>query len=110
MKIDPLEWHRKKMAGEAAATTTTPECGWFLRPVGKVGKETKYLPASIYWEPRVNDDGERVNDDILRCEVGGAQVDPEEEWLFIAKRPISKDEYDMRTVALFTDTENENAL
>lgn len=83
---------------------STPECGYFLRPVGKEGNERKFLPAAIYWERQIDPEtGEVLGDDILRCDVGGALCDPDEAWLWLAKRPISKEEYDERISELFRD-------
>jgi len=94
---DPLEWHRRALAGESLPITTTPECGWFLQKNGK----GSFLPASIYWERQVDENGEIIGDDILRAEVGGAARDPEEIWPWLAKRPISKSEYDKYLEAMF---------
>jgi hypothetical protein len=34
----------------------------------------------------------------MRCEVGGEEREPEEEWIWLASRPVSKAEY-MRLLA-----------
>jgi hypothetical protein len=104
MSVDPYAWHRSALAGNKPPLHTTPECGWFLRPIGKVGNERQFLPASVYWERQIDPEtGEILGDDILRCEVGGVQCEPEEEWLWISKRPISEAEYMERIAALFRD-------
>ena len=94
---DPYTWHRAALAGEKPPIHTEPECGWFLYKAGA----GKFLPASIYWEPQTDEDGNRIGDDILRAEVGGASRDPEEIWVYLAKRPVSKSEYDQYLEAMF---------
>ncbi len=97
MAGDPYDWHRRALAGEKPPIHTEPECGYFLSKVGT----GKFLPASIYWEPHLDENGERIADDVLRAEVGGANRDPEEVWLYLARRPVSKDEYDQYLAAMF---------
>lgn len=92
------------MAGLKPPVHSEPEAGWFLRYTGMQGNERQYLPASVYWERNIDPEtGEVLGDDILRCDVGGVAVDPEDAWLSIAKRPISEDEYMTRLSALFRD-------
>lgn len=92
------------MAGKKPPVHSTPEVGWFLRYIGMAGNERQYLPASVYWQRQIDEEtGEILGDDILRCDVGGVLVDPEEAWLSIAKRPISEQEYMTRLSALFRD-------
>lgn len=62
------------------------------------------VPASIYWERQFDaETGEVIGDDILRCEVAGTQADPEEMWLWLSKRVVSRDEYNMWLSKLFTE-------
>lgn len=92
MTPDVFAWHRAMLAGEKPPTYSTPECGWFLH-------KSFYglVPASIYWEGQIDPEtGELLGDEVLRCEIGGVQMDPLEAWSWLAKRPIPKDEYERR--------------
>ena len=94
---DPYDWHKRALGGEKPPIHSEPECGWFLykSPHGMI-------PASIYWEAcPVDDDGEIIGDEVLRCEIGGEYRDPEEYWLHLAKRPITKEEYEQRQLEAF---------
>ncbi len=107
------EWHRKAMAGEKPPVWEGhPQCGWFVRSFSDRG--TLY-PAMICMEQIVCDEtGDLLSDERLRCvvarpgdgwpSIAGHDVDPYEEWTYLAKRPISQEEYHilMRQV-LFSD-------
>jgi hypothetical protein len=96
---DPYTWHKRAIAGEKPPIHTTAECGWFLYK-----SQDGMVPASIFWEsPEIDPEtGEILADQELRCEIGGVAADPQEMWLWLAKRPISKSEYEQRLAALIT--------
>lgn len=84
-------WHTDALAGRNPPVHESEiQCGWFV-------KRTEYrgplMPCRIFWEPQLDADGETLGDDILRCEVAGQRRDPTEEWIWLAKLPISQDEY-----------------
>lgn len=111
MAVDAYAWHRAAMAGKKPPVHSEPECGWFLRPVGKDGKEKVFLPASVYWERQIDEEtGEVLGDDVLRCDVGGVLCDPVAAWLWISKRPISEAEYNARIAAIFRDVQWEEEI
>lgn len=88
-------WYTGTLAGNRLPITTDPQCGYFLRATGrKNDKATRYIPASIYLDsPTDPETGELTGPEILRCEIGGVQKSPAEEWLWLANRPISRKEY-----------------
>ena len=98
--IDVYAWHRAALAGEKPPIHTTPECGFFLFKSQNNGM----VPASIYWESPLVDleTGEILADQELHCEIGGVAADPEAMWLFLAKRPIPREEYEQRLAAMMT--------
>jgi|TARA_Y100000310_G_scaffold90877_1_gene88168 hypothetical protein len=53
------------------------------------------VPALIWTEPgeMSPETGELMSDDTLRCIINGHEVDPYEKWVWLAKQPISMDEY-----------------
>lgn len=106
MTTDVYVWHRAMLAGEKPPTYSTPEAGWYLHK-GFYGM----VPASIYWEGPIDPEtGELVGDEVLRCEIGGVQNDPVEAWTWIAKRPISRAEYDERMARMITGEELTDAF
>lgn len=88
MKDDPLRWYWDALAGKKPPLTTTPECGYFVAKING-----KMVPARIYWEGPTDEDGNPCGDETLRCEIGGTQRDPEEAWLWCARRPVSFEEF-----------------
>jgi hypothetical protein len=84
-------WHRAAMAGKTPAITHEPECGWFRRKLVKGGP---YVPVRIFLEQETDPEtGELLGDEIMRCEVAGKRRPPEEEWTWVADKPISREEY-----------------
>lgn len=79
-----------------------PQCGYYLRWSGaKNRQDTKPpIPASIYLKPSVVDEGGLLTEpEEFVCEIGGKIVDISQHWIWLAKNPISREEY-MRLVAL----------
>jgi len=93
---DPYHWHHLAIAGKKPPIYTTPECGWFLHK-----SADGMIPSSIYWEGPTDENGDPCGDQAMHCEIGGVQVDPIELWLYLAKRPIPKEEYDQRLAEMF---------
>lgn len=95
---DQYEWHSRALAGENPPVTYEAQPGWFLRK-DKVGM----VPCSIWLEQPVDEEtGELLGDEVLLAECGGVACDASEAWTWLAKRPISKDEYDRRMAELIT--------
>ena len=54
-----------------------------------------FVPARIWLEREICPEmGELACDEKLRCEIDGAPRDPFREWVWLAKNPISKAEFD----------------
>lgn len=105
---DAMDWHRRTMAGENPPVTHEPQPGWFLRREEKGGP---FIPCSIWLDQPVDPEtGELLGDEVLLCECGGSETDAQEAWTWLAKRPISKEEYDERMVALISGKEITDAF
>lgn len=88
MNDDPLAWWFAAMDGKKPPVTTDPQAGYYLAKVNG-----RMVPARLYWEGPLDEDGKPCGDETLRCEIGGMQQDPVEAWLWVSKRPVSFDEY-----------------
>lgn len=66
-----------------------PQCGWYRRRLIRGGP---WVPARI-WLVQSIEDGMLVSDEFQRCQVNAAERDPEEEWLWLARQPITHDEF-----------------
>lgn len=97
--IDVYEWHTAMLAGEKPPVhEDVVQCGWYCKRLEARGR---LIPCRIFWEPQVDECGDPVGDDVLRCEVAGERRDPVEEWLYLAKYPISEAEYTTLMCELF---------
>lgn len=90
-------WWNEALAGlKPPVYEDEPQCGLFKRRIQARGP---FVPARIYLERTVCEDtGELLSDEILRCEVHGEQRDPNAEWLWLAKHPISTEEHEDLTI------------
>lgn len=88
---DALQWWRDTLDGKNPPVTTTPEAGWFVMKA-----HGTMIPASIWWEsPQVDEEtGEILADQVLCAEVGGKEMNPDDIWLSVAKRPVERCEYE----------------
>lgn len=96
------DWHRRAMAGEKPPVWEGhPMCGWFVRSYTDRGV---LYPAMICMEQDIDEEtGELLGDERLRCvvarpgdgwpSIAGHEADAYEEWTYLAKRPISREEY-----------------
>ena len=107
------DWHARAMRGEKMPVWEgEPQCGWFCRSFSDRGI---LYPAMICMERDICEEtGELLSDERLRCivarpgdgwpTVAGHDADPHDEWLYLAKRPISKEEYHvLMQQVLFSD-------
>jgi hypothetical protein len=82
------DWHSRWLRGEKVQYTHDPECGWFVTRYVPRGAP---IPASIYMQQDIDPNtGELLTDEVLKAEILGEYLDPEEAWLRLAKRPICK--------------------
>lgn len=90
--IRSWRWWNARMRGETPAITTEPECGYYKIRDGERGP---WCPASIALHQEIDPETrELIAPEVLICIVGDDYRDPEETWLWLAKNPISKAEYD----------------
>lgn len=98
---DPYAWHRAALAGRKPAIyEDEPQCGWYCRRTEYQGP---LYPATIFWEGERDEDGTLISDEVLRCEVKGLRRDPDEEWVYLAKFPITQAHYLRLMGELFTE-------
>lgn len=67
-----------------------PQCGYFL---AKVRRFAVPVPAKIYVQSVVDDDGELTEPELFKCELGDEEYDPVEAWPKLCIRPISRVDY-----------------
>jgi len=72
------------------AITDEPHAGHYRRRLVRGGP---WVAAIIWLHSEVDEDGELVADERLRCRVNGRECDPYEEWLYLAAQPISLAEF-----------------
>ncbi|MEO1503157.1 MAG: hypothetical protein AAFU68_02915 [Pseudomonadota bacterium] len=85
-------WWRDAIAGNAPPVhDDAPQCGFFKRRADKNSR--RFIPARIDLLQPI-EDGALVADESLVCIVGDQYRDPYAEWLWLAKHPISRREYE----------------
>lgn len=104
--VDPLEWHRKALAGENPPiheeNIGDVHAGWYVRRFGD-RYTAPLFPAIIFWEGEHDPEtGELLGDEVLRCEILGERYDPLVEWPMLCVRPISEAEYNSLQAELFS--------
>lgn len=78
-------------AGGLPQITQEPQCGWFKRRLVKGGP---WVPARIWLEqPTDPETGELAGDEVMRCEVGGKERDPVDEWTWLCSAPITEADF-----------------
>lgn len=91
-------WERAIAGGEPSVHDGEPHAGFFKVRRFAYGKWTKgpFVPARIWWEEPLTDPetGELLADEVLRGEVDGKPVDPWKSWVWLARRPITEEEYE----------------
>ncbi len=87
-------WHAAAIAGgEGRVYENEVECGWFKTRWCRKGP--LILPARIWMQQPIDPEtGELNNPEELCCEVDGERRDPDEQWTFLCRNPIPKNEYD----------------
>jgi hypothetical protein len=85
-------WYLKAMAGENPPITHEPQCGWFKRKMIKGGP---WVPVTIYIiGERDEETGELLGPEVMKCLVNGREADPDDQWTYVADKPITITEYD----------------
>lgn len=67
-----------------------PKPGWYMRRLIPKGP---YVPARIWLDVELGDDGELLGPEVLLCEVDGQRRNVGSEWTWLASHPISEDRY-----------------
>jgi hypothetical protein len=97
--LDALATGRKTDLKELAAIAPelmppiqegAPQCGYYK---AKVATRAVLVPAKIYLESVVGEDGQLVQPERLKCEIGDKEFDPADVWARLCIRPISRAEY-----------------
>jgi len=91
-----LRWHRKAMEQinmrlQHEVINDDPQPGWFEVRMVKGGP---MLPARIWLEADVDDAGDLMDSETLRCQVVYVEHDPMKMWSRLSHRPISRERYD----------------
>lgn len=95
---DGLDWYWAAISGKNPPITTEPQAGYFV-----VKQNGRMVPASIYWEGPKDENGNLCGDETLHAEIGGVPHDPDEAWLWCAKRVVSPEEYQFWLGQLFNE-------
>ena len=100
-------WHSNALRGALAddmPTTEEPQCGWFKRRLVRGGP---FVPARIWmYQPVDPETGDLVGDEVLQCEIGGRFADPEVQFPWLARHPISEQEFNYLTALADWTAEN----
>ena len=91
-------WWESAVAGENPPIhEDEPHEGFFATRRFKYGQWVKgpFVPARLWWEPGPTDPetGELLSDEQLRGEIDGQRINPWRAWVYLAKRPITEDEW-----------------
>lgn len=93
MIIQESEWWLKALFGEHPPIheDSLPEAGYFKRRLVARGP---FVPCRVWIVEERDDDGELLCDVLYCCEVNGRQESAFDQWLYLAKYPISRAEYE----------------
>ncbi len=89
-----MNGRRNVTAGDGAMPIRDgePREGFYMRTRAPGGA---FVPAKIWFDDgdRDPETGELMSDQVLRCEVDGKPADPYDQWLRLAKHPITEAKY-----------------
>jgi hypothetical protein len=96
---DRWKWWEDALAGRSPPIhDSEPHAGFFKVRKFPYGHWPRgpFIPARIWWEPGETDPetGELLTDEICRAEVDGKRTNPWRAWIWIAKRPITMEEWE----------------
>lgn len=91
MSRDDREWWRAAIAGDKPAITAEPRAGFYKRRMVKGGP---FVPVHIWIERELDEAGDLLSDEVVKCTVDGVLVDVSAHWTFAAGNPISEREFD----------------
>jgi hypothetical protein len=90
-----LRWHTQALNDKALHLDIDigddweqPKCGWYLTRLARGGP---FVPARIFIEQEIcPETGELLSDEVIKCEINGRLVDPEEAWPWLCREPIEE--------------------
>lgn len=91
-------WWEAAVAGESPPIHDgEPHQGFFAVRRFRYGQWVKgpFVPARVWWEDGEIDPetGELLSDERCRAEIDGRRANPWSTWTWLARRPISEDEF-----------------
>jgi hypothetical protein len=91
------QWWEDAISGKPVETLENDiHCGFFKKRKFRYGEWTKgpWLPARVWMEQEIDPEtGELLSDEVYRMEIDGKRVDPWKMWTWIARKPITEDEW-----------------
>lgn len=89
--VTTSSWWRRALTGEPVAIKDgEPQPGYYQTKTMRGGP---WVPARIWIEREIGDDGEQVNPDRYRCLIGANEADPVDRWVWLSAYPISLADY-----------------
>ncbi|MBI1213591.1 MAG: hypothetical protein GC190_19205 [Alphaproteobacteria bacterium] len=98
---NPFEWWRSELKLRGQSLPSIPQCGFYQRRLVRGGP---FVPARIWREPILGENGRTTGKDRIRCEVNGVEKDAQTEWGWLFQQPISEAEFKFQ-VADFSHAE-----
>lgn len=97
------QWHEDAVRGLAVLTHEgEPNAGYFKKRKAPFSRE--FFPAAIWYAGETDPEtGELTGDETLQCHIAGFTYDAHEVWLWLAKYPIERAEYDALMEAMKDD-------
>lgn len=90
-----LEFYRRALAGARDEIREgDPEAGWWKMRLIRRGA---WVPVRIWIEQEIDDAGELLAPQVVKCTVDGEVKDPREVWQWCCTRPIAEHEFDYMT-------------
>lgn len=91
MSRDDREWWRAAIAGDRPAITSEPRAGFYKRRLVKGGP---FVPVAIWFERELDEAGDLLSDEVVKCTVDGRLADVDSTWSYCAGSPITEAEFD----------------
>lgn len=91
MRRDDREWWRAAIAGDKPAITAEPQAGFYKRRLVKGGP---FVPVHIWIERELDEAGDLLSDEVVKCTVDGVLADVDSHWSYCCARPITEAEFD----------------
>lgn len=90
--VTQSDWWKRALAGAPVPIKDGfPEAGYYKT---KAVRNGPWLPARVWLEREIDDDGEQLNEDRILCLVNGVECDAVQEWVRLSAFPITPQEYE----------------